>query len=912
MSRLFLKLNATDNWNEVVTDANEDVRFTFTFDSLENPTNYVSERSVSVKLPRCRENDVFFGHVCRLDSMVMAGGYDPEQNMEYIVMDAVGMVLSTGSAIIRSITKDYYNLSLTGSQAWIFSKLLNAGYDTAKAADDPKYYLMKDWLKYAKTGTVFTPGENAINSRLVYSSWMIDKPFFSLQTLKSFANLKDAYGLTGSGYVTETTAFIASLIGFAPTSQGRYKGFESDTWLETGTWGPTGVDYSASKPSFLPVLCDKRDDTMTPIGYVEQKDGTVEVQMYEYRSYYQQPFIYLSALWQLFQDEFAAITGYNLQLDGRWFNDTDELKRLVWMLPKVWEEDTEEVDGGTFSNTIDYAIYPDGEVYTPTSPLLYPITGMPTAPKVTRGNYFSFNANKVVQLSFTAEIELKLQYYASYFIYYSGYNPFVISITVRGMDSGDVLGERKFIVVPVSDDGEVTFEKIYEFPDCRNIINTALANGYDLITTTYTPWSVALTPISKISVPCDISFRTTHDENVFVTTECQHLNNTTPFVMINGDEWYNYYYSTGTSRLGFSMKDGKCTVSDNVRTGSILSLERMFRDINPFDVLLCHSKLWHLLWVVDDTDKTVKVIRSADYFADITDIPDISESVDVSGMTITPLSWDEKSVQFNLNAIGCDNIDGYEERYGITYGTKKLVTQNATVDTDKKLLGKTAHDTINTSAMFSETFIPAIYLKNDWTKIASGMFEGVPMPINIKDGESANISGNLYYRHDNTLFYVDGNLGWSLNNVGLYSRITDDAAKEILANRFCWHGKKWSNLGDINIYRRPVFSTMSEGGKSVLFAPVREQYTSQQDMPSAYGYELHWKNYIEEVYNVQNKTVEADVYLSRNIFDRVRNHPLVIIEHVLYIVTEIKSWSEHNTTVRCKMRQISNINNLKT
>jgi hypothetical protein len=42
----------------------------------------------------------------------------------------------------------------------------------------------------------------------------------------------------------------------------------------------------------------------------------------------------------------------------------------------------------------------------------------------------------------------------------------------------------------------------------------------------------------------------------------------------------------------------------------------------------------------------------------------------------------------------------------------------------------------------------------------------------------------------------------------------------------------------------------------------------------------------------------------------VRRVPLVIIDHLLYLVTEIRSWGEHNTTCRCKLRQVNNINNL--
>ena len=66
MSRLYLKIPYGETkpvWREAVLDDKEDVRFTFTFDNLENPTNYVSERSVSVKLPRCADNDKLYYYI---------------------------------------------------------------------------------------------------------------------------------------------------------------------------------------------------------------------------------------------------------------------------------------------------------------------------------------------------------------------------------------------------------------------------------------------------------------------------------------------------------------------------------------------------------------------------------------------------------------------------------------------------------------------------------------------------------------------------------------------------------------------------------------------------------------------------------------------------------------------------------
>ena len=112
------------------------------------------------------------------------------------------------------------------------------------------------------------------------------------------------------------------------------------------------------------------------------------------------------------------------------------------------------------------------------------------------------------------------------------------------------------------------------------------------------------------------------------------------------------------------------------------------------------------------------------------------------------------------------------------------------------------------------------------------------------------------------------------------------------------------------ISARPVFRTVSEGGLSVLFAPVREVYTPTPDQPTTYLYECCWQNYIKEVYNAQNKTLEAYIHLPRKVFDTVRDNHFVRIGDMVYLMTYIKGWGEHNTLVRCTLRQITDINNL--
>lgn len=915
MSRVYIKRYDGDGWQEVVTDANDEVRFNFTFDNLENPTNYVSESAYSLKLPRCPENNKCFGQFGRLDSMIVAGGYDPTRKMQYMVLDSAGLLISTGDAVLSEINSQYYVLSLTGSQAHLFSKLVNAGWDTAKASDDSTYTLMTDWLKMVKTGPMFLDEQtNTMSRALVYASWRIDNPLFSFSEIRGAASLLSEYGLASDANLTETLAFIASLVGFAPTAQGRYKGFESDKWLEVGAFyigdlagygpvywrAPSGV-AGYGNAAYLPVLCNERDFNNEPTHAIEIKDGTIEPQMAEYRSYYQQPFIYMSALWQMVAYDFAAITGgYTLQLDSRWFNADNE-KGLVYMLPQLFDENDLQIGeaspvNGTHLNTMGSSGSPS---HVPAHVLSdytyeYTLSNVITL-NITERGVFSGN----IALSFG----LGVSTHTENALCFTTCN--AILCTVKFCSHNDEKFNKYFIICPLPDDGSIKKEDYYN--DTYLNLYQYVGLGYEVLWPTYTPfhgdddWTFLTDITNEI---CTV-YKSGLADPKEISIEYGFVNDYNVFIDLHDAD--NLIYTIYPPKLKIEI-DGSVAKYREYRSGSRVSLERLFQNLNPFDVLLQYTKSRHLVWLVDDNSKTVTVERAQDYFADCESagVPDISAQVDTGGgVKVQPLSWNERKVVFNFDDTEADYIGDYAEKYGQTYGSQTIVTQSQLNNETKKLLGSSTHDTIKTSAMLSQTILSRTSLessKQDW-------FETHPMPLNVSDGESANVYGNFYYRHRNAVWLAEN----ALRKPSVH--ITDDTPKEQVFRRFAWHGDDaydpaYGAAAHISTSVRPVFNTVSEEGLSVLFAPVRELYTSTPDQPTVYLFGHCWQNYIGEVYNAQNKTVEMDISLPRRVFDTVRNNPLVIIDHVLYLLTSIEGWGEHNTKCRCTLRQITDIDNL--
>jgi len=917
--KVYLQING--QWAQMVNDATQEVQLNFTVDNLENPTAYVSENSYSLKLPKCAENNKYFSQFCQSDSVIMPNGYDPTQRMPYMLVSDQGEQVSTGWAYVSSITDKEYTISLTGSQSKIFSQLLNAGYDTTKAAEDSDYHLMTDWLKMRKIGTMFMDEQtNRLTAQLVYASWRIAAPLFNFNNIRNISNLRQQYGLYNlfSSPVTETQAFICSLVGFAPTAQGKYKDFDNETWLDSGNVNGHAAQNALA---YLPVFKRNRDIKGEPQEQFEIEGDILEPQIGEFRSYYQQPYIYVAILWQLFRNEFATITdGYTLNLDSRWFNEANtELARLVYMLPQHYQEPRPTGTPQQLTNLSAVATLPTGSYDQPWSQGTIFVSGLVAASRKTlTSESVTLAAGESVTFSYNLAIQMALKgNEAGKTIYFNDNNPIRVRVSVIGNNCGVGLKSKRYFLEMIPDNGAYNIDSIIAINQYAPTVMSMLTqDSNEMMQPAYTPFaSNVQATIDMLTVGDTITVTATEDTTVqlqfyfeFAASQGQ-----TPFSY--GSNFANQWYKFSTApTITYSVTDIVATKTVGRRSNSAVSLESLFGDIKPFSVLMQYSKAHHLLWQVDDINKTVTVKRAADAYADMVDsgIVDISEKVAKNkGITLKPLSWSVQNVVFNLEDINADYIEGYAERAGLTYGSKRIITQNHKDKGTLNLLGKNENDKIATSAMLSYTVAPVASIIANKDKYL--FIETEPMPLNMSGDESADIYGNFYYRHSNGNWNVRQLEGWRYGTV----YITDDLADEVAFGRFCWHGidaLNWDGLSSLRYACsvRPVLNTVSEDGLSVHFAAVREQYTQYPDEPTTYLYGKCWQNYIEEVYNPQNKVVELYLVLDVTTLAQVRSNPIVQIGNVVYLLTDIKGWSERGQICKCTLRQITDINNLTT
>lgn len=114
-----------------------------------------------------------------------------------------------------------------------------------------------------------------------------------------------------------------------------------------------------------------------------------------------------------------------------------------------------------------------------------------------------------------------------------------------------------------------------------------------------------------------------------------------------------------------------CETQENLRTNSEVTMYRIFpKDTTLFDVILNYSKMFGLMWDVDDDNRTVTVMSRTRFFEDAA-IEDWSGKIDRSkDFKFSPLTFDKRYVSFNYGEGKCGQLQRYESKYQYTYGSK--------------------------------------------------------------------------------------------------------------------------------------------------------------------------------------------------------------------------------------------------
>lgn len=904
--RLLLYIDNKWTEPEMSADANNGISMTYTYDSLINPADYVSEYSLTFKLPKTEHNNRLFDEFRYLDSTI--GHFKPQALMNYQLTSDENDIISRGTCYLNTIDDNYYNLNLSGSLSYVFKRMLNCGWDTKKASEDSSYTLLPEYLKWSGLGYT---NKVLLNKELVKTSWDTDNITYDWDALKNQMVLRP---FMGRGMTKNQ--FVSNCIGFAPSFQGKYKDFSSDKWVR--------------KPSnwYYPVVRDVLD-------CYESKsipdEGIIDRQICEYRSYYQTPYIYMSRLWQWVESEFKNITGYDLFLDDKWFNINNPYYReLVYTLPCMYNSD----DAKQYDNHNT-----DIEPISKNMPLYTAVDGDYKSSalsniKLTHYSETINNSDPTRNVEYKYQFNLKYKRNSSgslfwssvmgvdYYLMYNLNNPLIV--TMKLTNGTTDYATKTYLILPCSNlqhNGEYVYKPNEQVVGLYSQIVDEVIEYY------YKPKRFTEFTDEVDFGSCQLNLKYSGIvNNAYVKTEIAYGNTYSPFRYYK--PWYTTYNVYPTCPTGsqmyttntFKMEvDGvyQLIVRENKRSNLEVTLEKLFKGTSPFEVLLKYTKMLNLIWLCDDYNRKVTVMSryqhfykcieedmgaktpsmgDADYkgFLDLTDLVDMSK-----GMEVQSPSWENHTVEFNYDDCSADYYSQYKDKYGKSYGGKTIVTENEKNTETKNLFATSDYDKINPSCTNSEWLITINNMLND----NNYKVESKPL-ISNSTGEVWN---NFYFRNTNGDWNDGINDGWRKDEGGSFVRISDDTQTEVFSDIYCWQTSESGNT--VKTYVRPRLNTATTNDShSVWFAVPREiyhQYPYNDGMVCVYDH--CWKDFIEDVYNVNNKKVVCYIQLDAKSYRRLKINPLVQIKNCIYLMTKIEGWSEETEKCKCTLVQISDI-----
>lgn len=887
-----LTLYIGGQWVAVDTDTDNSekaVAMSWAFDSLDNPTDYISEFGYTLTAPYTNNNRAIFDNIQRIDKAV--ANFDPRERYQYRLCDRKNELVSQGMCYLQSCNRDGYVLQMNGTLYDVFNKALNSGWN-----DDgtPGYYTMLDYIG----GMV-----RKLNKELVRVSWGLYNPIFPLTSLVSqFNNLQQVYNwLTGA---TKDQLFICNIIGFAPTAQGKYTEFSSGKLADIAN-----NDFK----EFKTLLGTTGDVELT------------ERQTLQFKSYEQQPYIYVWRLFEFYAQEFQSITGYALNLDSRWFTATNKLlSESIYMLPKFIDKERGLIMDSNFSNVIQNQKLK--AFYTPAQMGTYANWQMSA---FTVGSYTADMHRLKVNVSlWTSGFTSSFTGYANKYIQSNPFCPFLV--TVQATTGGGTVYTKKLAVWFLNDLKNANGDYLYTFANF--IENNAkvetlwlAAQGYEV----YIRRMPAQMGWKNIAVNTQLELITDifcYEQGVSMTVVANvrgyngtHQSNTdgkTPFIDVDGTgdvfdrvkvtgstEAQGIYWTYAGVPPDFNMYVHANTypIVSN-RSNYEFSMADFFKE-KPFNILLKYSKMMNLVWIADDDSKTITVASRSDYLSDCYangQITDLTDRVDMSQeWTTRPTSWQDRTVVLGYGDDDEYYAKAYKEKYGRSYGSKTILTGNNTNDNVQELLNTGDSNTILPAIMTAEYVRRADTLNGTVKQVRD-----FPLLANYnEDGNSVDDGGKFLFRQRNAGDSWANALLEQWNYDVVY--ITDDTPLEMGADKYCWLLNPDNNSTyAARMIVRPAISTENSDGESIEFAEAQEEYTVDDGSTPTWLYDSRWAAYITDAYDIDSRTLHCKAWLDSKTYKALKASPWARIDSQMFLCMSVDGFTGGKSLCTLDLRRI--------
>lgn len=878
--QLFLENQEVELNNKIAFPLNK------TFENLWNPTDIIVEYSKSINVPATAANNKLMANAYRLDRQYIVGGdtnigmyLDP---MKRIPMKLIynGTILLDGYAKYTSATSNgtstYYTFNLYGALGDVFQTLLDCVFDENKLTEEQ---LAEDdgGMKYV----IETPWEKRI----------INKDF-----------VKDSWDYTTINFDYDFYPFNS--IGFAPAYRGNYDDFEANSIMPSALEVDTVVTEPWSVEEYLKkrwrsnlisdrdYTAEEADTRIDALNFdIILPKGLNEHNMRQFRSYEQKPYIYFHALMKMYQKKCKELTGYTINLDPSWFSVNNPYwSKICYMLDYL------SVKGNTLQTSQPFTGY-HSEPWDN-----FPVTSV--SYDITDSNVLS--QGDITTLPFTICLQNK-------------FTPF--SGDANPAQYGHV-GINKnveiYVDITTTVDGTATHTYFWGGLDYASagssIPNKYTKNNFITLSEQDSYDSDANKVVGKtfMTIPgFTIPHTTGKDLSItYKITVNRHY--------VAGSTYSFHYSYDGTHRTYIHPQSGNddfiviipnTEYATNWRNTTTCEMKNLYsKDESLFNVILQYTKMFGLIWKPDYNKKTIDIMTRQSYFKDYK-IVDWSDRIDKSkGMTIEPVSFASKYINFNYGDVDGYRYSGYKNKYGVEYGEKKIKTK---YNFDTKTTDLFKDIKINPSSASCKSYVP-INTLTSWDTISTL----VPTPSEVDfidsedDNEESSITiNNWYFRMPN---YTSES----------WYKIADVSQAELQNGKYFWLSNARLEAGAeaVNTQTLPCFSPVykTETGMAnmigtpvgCLFTCPNEDHTKTKLITEANGnyiYDICWADYINERYNANNKKVTCYIKITPTEFEQFNFKTFVVIDNQLFTVNKVVDFDVKNNITKMELIQVTNI-----
>ena len=812
------------------------------FEEVENPTYYFSDYSKTITLPFTTENKKIFDNFNRTDSVVTTSTIDPRSKIPYQLLYN-GQLVMEGFCKLNNAnsiyTDNHFELELFSQFGLIMSEIEELTFN--------KYDVQSNGGEKEDKYLITTPWEpTVIDRNLVRDSFE-----------------QTTHSLDGND--------ILDYIKFIPSYQGKYSEFQSDR---------------QERPNQEIVeLTQERDEHFTR----------------EFRSYYQQPAIFVDKLWQIAKNKIETITDYQFILDNSWFNSQNPYYTdLLYTCPSLYGENSDfnEQSETYNSDSLNYHI----QIITQKNLSSHHDKRLYFSPEGEILNRGIFNRKQSGATTFTwnGNLQFFCQNYTKKYGKIRANNPlFVRFYAVNALNNIPIEhAQHTVMLYSCSYNTNKHFDEKYDVSVFNDYLAQSLKpDGYESVQGYWFSQNVSISLNIVENVP------------YYIVCDSYWANNGAGLEVANSSTalksdwvWYDSF-STGIGYHIFAnLSNASVKTIDYNRSYSNLDLNRIFpKDVTLLKVLLNYCKMFGLCWDVNQDEKTISIMSRNKFFSNY-GIFDWSKKLDRShDFILEPLCFSNRYVNFNVEEGNGEKLKKYYNKYGMGYGAKTINT-NYQFNNDETDL----YDGIQPSIVATKSQFSKLLNNDDPTQDSFVGFNVKVRPNeqyidNDDEGSNAGGWGSFYFW--NGTFIPDIRLSL-IGRKGPLIYITDDTDYQISHGEYMWNG---TGTFTTECYKLPLISTISNDNWSVHFESPKEYFFEKPSGNINYIYDNFWKNFIDERYSVQSKKLTAYFYLTPEDYKKINFRQFVKIENTLYHVNRIIDYDfDTNSPTKVELVQVWN------